>query len=115
MKPSGEARRRDGTEQSAARSRPPPAGPERRSRAGALGAMRGRRTTEQARVSAGLPDAAAAEAHVAGDGATTGARVFGGGIWKMLSNALPQIYTLILSVAAARDLGPSGMGRQSFI
>lgn len=77
--------------------------------------MRGRRTPEQDRVTAGLPDAAAADSHVAGDGATTGARVLGGGIWKMLSNGLPQLYTLVLSISAARYLGPSGMGRQSFI
>jgi O-antigen/teichoic acid export membrane protein len=33
----------------------------------------------------------------------------------MLANALPQLYALVLSVVAARYLGPSGMGRQSFI
>jgi O-antigen/teichoic acid export membrane protein len=33
----------------------------------------------------------------------------------MLSNALPQLYALVLSIAAARYLGPDGMGRQSFI
>jgi O-antigen/teichoic acid export membrane protein len=77
--------------------------------------MRGRRSPEQVRVIAGMPDAAAADPHVAGDGATTGAHVLGSGMWKMLSNALPQLYTLVLSVAAARYLGPSGMGRQSFI
>jgi len=50
-----------------------------------------------------------------GAGATTGARVVRGGLWKMLANALPQLYTLVLSIAAARYLGSSGMGRQSFI
>ena len=47
--------------------------------------------------------------------ATTGASVVRGGLWKMLSNALPQLYALVLSIAAARYLGPDGMGRQSFI
>ena len=46
---------------------------------------------------------------------TTGASVARGGLWLMLSNALPQLYALVLSIAAARYLGPSGMGRQSFI
>ena len=47
--------------------------------------------------------------------ATTGASVVRGGLWKLLSNALPQLYALVLSIAAARYLGPDGMGRQSFI
>jgi O-antigen/teichoic acid export membrane protein len=47
--------------------------------------------------------------------ATTGSSVVRGGLWKMLSNALPQVYALVISVAAARYLGPDGMGRQSFI
>ena len=36
---------------------------------------------------------------------TTGARVVRGGLWKMLANALPQLYALVLSIAAARYLG----------
>jgi O-antigen/teichoic acid export membrane protein len=47
--------------------------------------------------------------------ATTGSSVVRGGLWKMLSNALPQVYSLVISIAAARYLGPGGMGRQSFI
>jgi O-antigen/teichoic acid export membrane protein len=47
--------------------------------------------------------------------ATTSSSVVRGGLWKMLSNALPQVYALVISVAAARYLGPDGMGRQSFI
>ena len=47
--------------------------------------------------------------------ATTGSSVVRGGLWKMTSNALPQVYALVISVAAARYLGPDGMGRQSFI
>jgi O-antigen/teichoic acid export membrane protein len=47
--------------------------------------------------------------------ATTGSSVMRGGLWKMLSNALPQVYALAISIAAARYLGPDGMGRQSFI
>ncbi|HEY6836981.1 MAG TPA: oligosaccharide flippase family protein [Gaiellaceae bacterium] len=56
-----------------------------------------------------------AQAAQFGAEATTGASVVRGGLWKMLSNALPQLYALVLSIAAARYLGPGGMGRQSFI
>lgn len=69
-------------------------------------------------LAAGLPyDASspAGEVTPVGAAATTGARVVRSGLWKMLSNALPQLYTLVLSVAAARYLGASGLGRQSFI
>jgi len=52
------------------------------------------------------PDAAAA---------TTGASVLTGGLWTTASQLLPQLYTLVVSVVAARFLGPEGMGRQSFI
>jgi O-antigen/teichoic acid export membrane protein len=47
--------------------------------------------------------------------ATTGSSIVRGGLWKMLSNSLPQVYALVISVAAARYLGPNGLGRQSFI
>jgi O-antigen/teichoic acid export membrane protein len=69
-------------------------------------------------LAAGLPyDEAAVSVTEAATGAagTTGARVVRGGLWKMLANTLPQLYTLVLSVAAARYLGASGLGRQSFI
>jgi O-antigen/teichoic acid export membrane protein len=56
--------------------------------------------------SAGLLDAAAS---------TTGASVLAGGIWKTASGVVPQFYVLAQSVAAARFLGPGGMGLQSFI
>lgn len=46
---------------------------------------------------------------------TTGASVVRGGVWNVAARALPQVYVLIISVAAARFLGPDGMGRQSFI
>src|SRR5439155_23022199 len=52
------------------------------------------------------PDAAAA---------TTGASVLAGGIWKTASTLVPQLYVLAQSIAAARFLGPRGMGLQSFI
>jgi O-antigen/teichoic acid export membrane protein len=52
------------------------------------------------------PDAAAA---------TTGEALLVGGLWSTASRVVPQLYVLILSVAAARFLGPEGMGRQSFI
>lgn len=50
-----------------------------------------------------------------GASATTGASVLRGGLWSTTSVVLPQLYTMGLSVAAARALGPDGMGRQSFI
>jgi O-antigen/teichoic acid export membrane protein len=47
--------------------------------------------------------------------ATTGRSVLSGGLWYVASWGIPQGYTLIISVVAARFLGPDGMGRQSFI
>jgi O-antigen/teichoic acid export membrane protein len=47
--------------------------------------------------------------------ATTGRSVLSGGLWYVASNAIPQLYTLVVSIVAARFLGPDGMGRQSFI
>lgn len=55
------------------------------------------------------------DAPLVGADATTGASVARGGLWMMVSKALPQLYALVLSIAAARYLGPDGMGRQSFI
>lgn len=59
------------------------------------------------------------EAGVPGDddaaAATTGGTVLGGGAWNITSRVVPQLYVVIVSVAAARYLGPAGMGRQSYI
>jgi O-antigen/teichoic acid export membrane protein len=41
--------------------------------------------------------------------------VVSGGLWTILSKFVPQLYTLVISIVAARVLGPEGMGRQSFI
>ena len=46
---------------------------------------------------------------------TTGRSVFRGGVWWTASRTIPQLYVLALSLVAARFLGPTGMGRQSFI
>ena len=46
---------------------------------------------------------------------TTGASILAGGVWKTASGVVPQFYVLAQSVAAARFLGPNGMGLQSFI
>ena len=46
---------------------------------------------------------------------TTGRSVLGGGMWYLLAQAAPQLYTLAVSVAAARFLGAEALGRQSFI
>jgi O-antigen/teichoic acid export membrane protein len=51
----------------------------------------------------------------AGGHETTGASVLRGGAWLATSQNLPQLYTLALSVIAARFLGPDQMGRQSYI
>ena len=56
------------------------------------------------------PDAGVSEA-----AATTGASVARGGLWSAASNLVPQLFTLAVSIAGARFLGPSGLGRQSFI
>ena len=47
--------------------------------------------------------------------ATTGISVTRGGFWNAAANLTPQICTLAISIAGARFLGPSGLGRQSFI
>jgi O-antigen/teichoic acid export membrane protein len=45
----------------------------------------------------------------------TGDEVLSGGLWTSLGKFVPQLYTLVISIVAARVLGPAGMGRQSFI
>lgn len=51
----------------------------------------------------------------AGSIITTGEAVLGGGAWKVLSTSLPQVYVLVVSIVAARILGPAAFGHQSFI
>lgn len=46
---------------------------------------------------------------------TTGASVVRGGAWTLASRVIPQLQVVALSIAAARFLAPSAMGRQSFI
>jgi len=46
---------------------------------------------------------------------TTGRSVLRGGFWYTASRLVPQLYSLVISIAAARFLGPEGMGHQSFI
>jgi O-antigen/teichoic acid export membrane protein len=48
-------------------------------------------------------------------GQTSGAAVVTGGLWSVLGRTMPQFQLLVLSVVAARFLGPDGMGRQSLI
>jgi O-antigen/teichoic acid export membrane protein len=47
--------------------------------------------------------------------ATTSASVARGGMWYTAAAVIPQLYTLAISIVAARILGPDDMGRQSFI
>ncbi len=76
-----------------------------------------RDSVPERKLEAGLPyDGAPGEDALPGAAAaTTGARVVRYGLWKMFANALPQLYTLVLSIAASRYLGAAGLGRQSFI
>jgi O-antigen/teichoic acid export membrane protein len=48
-------------------------------------------------------------------GTTTGAAVAGSGLWHLTARVMPQVYVLVISIAAARILGPEAMGQQSFI
>lgn len=38
-----------------------------------------------------------------------------GGLWSVTAKIIPQLYLVIISIAAARLLGPEQLGRQSFI
>ncbi len=55
----------------------------------------------------------APESH--GAAATTAASVVRGGLWNTAAGLIPHLYTLIVSVVAARVLGSHDFGRQSFI
>jgi O-antigen/teichoic acid export membrane protein len=44
-----------------------------------------------------------------------GARVLKGGAWQTAAQMAPYLLTALVSIVAARILGPDGMGRQSFI
>jgi len=57
------------------------------------------------------PDASAAGAAEA----TTGASLLAGSAWATAARVIPQLYTLVISVAAGRILGTELFGRQSFI
>lgn len=46
---------------------------------------------------------------------TSGGAVLRGGLWHMANLVVPQLYSLVASVVAARFLGAEGMGRQSYI
>jgi O-antigen/teichoic acid export membrane protein len=46
---------------------------------------------------------------------TAGTSVARGGMWNLASRSVPQLYVIVLSIAAARFLGPHDFGRQSFI
>ena len=48
-------------------------------------------------------------------GSPIAAQAFRGGLWQSAAQIGPYIFTLIISIVAARSLGPDRMGRQSFI
>jgi O-antigen/teichoic acid export membrane protein len=46
---------------------------------------------------------------------TAGTRAFRGGLWQAATQISPFAFTLVVSIIAARILGPDEMGRQSYI
>jgi O-antigen/teichoic acid export membrane protein len=62
-----------------------------------------------------IPPAPPVDAGNAAGAPTTGATVLAGGLWYSVSLLVPQLYTLVISVTAARVLGVDLFGRQSFI
>jgi O-antigen/teichoic acid export membrane protein len=48
-------------------------------------------------------------------GETTAPSVVSGGLWTLLNRLVPQAQLLVLSIIVARYLGPTDMGRQSYI
>ena len=46
---------------------------------------------------------------------TTGASVARSSAWNLAATVIPQAYLVVVSIAAARFLGPDNFGRQSFI
>lgn len=58
----------------------------------------------------------AADDPVAGAAAnTSSAALVAGGLWNAAARVIPQLYTLVILVAAAHYLGPDRLGRQSYI
>ncbi len=55
------------------------------------------------------------ESRVSAASATTGAAVARGSAWNVSLGLVPQLYLLVVSIAAGRFLGPELFGRQSFI
>jgi len=55
------------------------------------------------------------EAETAAATEAAGTQAVGAGLWATGSRLLPQFYSLLMSIVAARFLGPDGMGRQSLI
>lgn len=49
------------------------------------------------------------------DAPSSGSSVVRGGLWSLMARGVPQIQVLAVSIAAARFLGPEGLGRQAFI
>src|SRR4026207_2569572 len=46
---------------------------------------------------------------------TAGTKALRGGLWQSTAQIAPYVYSLVISVVAARILGPDQMGRQSYI
>jgi len=65
-------------------------------------------------MSARLPSRPAPPAD-AGFEQTAGTRAFRGGLWQAATQISPFAFTLVISIIAARILGPADMGRQSYI
>ena len=75
----------------------------------------GRRRTGGRAVPPPAPGLTVSLPAASGADATTGRTVMRGSAWNGAALLLPQVYTLVFSVIAARVLGPADLGRQSFI
>lgn len=62
-----------------------------------------------------LPRASSAAPSVDEGATTSGRSLLSGSLWNGLNTTLPQLYTLVQSVVAARVLGPVLTGNQSYI
>lgn len=63
----------------------------------------------------GAPPAEEVGGAGAGAGWTSGRQVLSASAWNVASRVGPQVWTVVVSVAAARFLGPALLGRQSYI
>ena len=90
-------------------------GPPTRRRAGRGGARVRARATRLGRGRRRVPRPLPGHRLSTEIGETSAPSVVSGGLWTLLNRVLPQAQLLVLSIIVARYLGPTEMGRQSFI